>query len=221
MAATTAGDGKGAWSMADLARSAIALDDPTPLYRAQLFSMMAHPIIAANVPAVEAELARRADFGETFDSGFLHRDVVCLACHNSERSQMAEAVLNAKYGARFNAFSAGTEPSGRLDERAVAVMHEIGLDISKNRVKSVDEFIRPDITFDYVVTTCDDSKRTCPYIPAPEQVHANFDDPQPFYGTDEEKLQRMRAVRDQVVKWVDQFFGPRASLLELEKQPVR
>lgn len=86
MAATTAGDGKGAWSMADLARSAIALDDPTPLYRAQLFSMMAHPIIAANVPAVEAELARRADFGETFDSGFLHRDVVCLACHNSERS---------------------------------------------------------------------------------------------------------------------------------------
>ncbi len=85
-AATTAGDGKGTWSMADLARSAIALDDPTPLYRAQLFSMVAHPIPAANVPAKEAELARRADFGETFDSGFLHRDVVCLSCHNSERS---------------------------------------------------------------------------------------------------------------------------------------
>ena len=84
--ATTSGDGKGPWSMADLARSAIALDDPTPLYRAQLFSMVAHPIPAANVPAREAELARRADFGETFDSGFLHRDVVCLSCHNSERS---------------------------------------------------------------------------------------------------------------------------------------
>ncbi|HEX5063157.1 MAG TPA: hypothetical protein VFV99_27465 [Kofleriaceae bacterium] len=85
-AATTSGDGKGAWTMADLARSAMVLDDPTPLYRAQIFSMVAHPIPAANVPAKEAELARRADFGETFDSGFLHRDVVCLACHNSERS---------------------------------------------------------------------------------------------------------------------------------------
>jgi hypothetical protein len=85
-AATTSGDGKGAWTMADLARSAMVLDDPTPLYRAQLFSMVAHPIPAANVPAKEAELARRADFGETFDSGFLHRDVVCLSCHNSERS---------------------------------------------------------------------------------------------------------------------------------------
>jgi hypothetical protein len=83
-AATTSGDGKGTWTMADLARSAIVLDDPTPMYRAQLFSMVAHPIPAANVPAKEAELARRADFGETFDSGFLHRDVVCLSCHNSE-----------------------------------------------------------------------------------------------------------------------------------------
>lgn len=85
-AAKGAGDGKGAWSMADLARSAIALDDPTPLYRAQLFSMVSHPIPAANVPAKEAELARRADFGETFDSSFLHRDIVCLSCHNSERA---------------------------------------------------------------------------------------------------------------------------------------
>lgn len=84
--ATGAGDGKGSWTMADLARSALVLDDPTPLYRAQLFSMVAHPIPAANVPAKEAELARRADFGETFDSGYLHRDVVCLSCHNSERS---------------------------------------------------------------------------------------------------------------------------------------
>ena len=85
-ATTTTNDGKGMWSMADLARSAIVLDDPTPLYRAQLFSMVAHPIPAANVPAVEAELARRADFGETFDAGFLHRNTVCLACHNSEHS---------------------------------------------------------------------------------------------------------------------------------------
>jgi hypothetical protein len=82
---TTTGDGH-AWTLLDLARSSIALDDLSPIYRAQLFSMVSNPIPAANVGRVEAELARRADFGQTFDSGFIHRDIVCLACHNSERS---------------------------------------------------------------------------------------------------------------------------------------
>jgi hypothetical protein len=84
-AATGTGDGH-PWTMIDLARSAFALDDISPVFRAQLFSMVSHPIPAANVGRVEAELARRADFGETFDSGYLHRDIVCLSCHNSERS---------------------------------------------------------------------------------------------------------------------------------------
>jgi hypothetical protein len=83
--ATGAGDGR-PWSMIDLARSALAFDDVTPVFRAQLFSMVSHPIPAANVGKVQAELARRADFGDTFDSGYLHRDIVCLSCHNSERS---------------------------------------------------------------------------------------------------------------------------------------
>ncbi|HLL25402.1 MAG TPA: hypothetical protein VK427_24870 [Kofleriaceae bacterium] len=81
--ALTTADGA-PWTMIDLARSAIALDDLTPIYRAQLFSLAAHPLPAANVPPVEAELARREDFGSTFDASYLHRDVVCLACHNSE-----------------------------------------------------------------------------------------------------------------------------------------
>lgn len=84
--ATGLGDGGAQWNMADLASSAIALDDVTPLYRAQLFSMMEHPIPAANVGLVEAELAQRADFGGTFDAGYLHRDTVCLDCHNSQAS---------------------------------------------------------------------------------------------------------------------------------------
>lgn len=84
--ATQSGDGGGSWTMLDLARSAIALDDLTPVYRAQLFSMVAHPIPAANVPDIEAELARREDFGSTFDASYLHRDVVCLGCHTSETS---------------------------------------------------------------------------------------------------------------------------------------
>ncbi|MEO8844713.1 MAG: hypothetical protein ABI591_24185 [Kofleriaceae bacterium] len=85
-AATGIGDGGAQWNMSDLATSAITLDDVTPLYRAQVFSMMDHPIPAANVDTVEAELARRADFGATFDAGYLHRDTVCLDCHNSQSS---------------------------------------------------------------------------------------------------------------------------------------
>lgn len=84
--ASGAGDGHGPWRMIDLARSALALDDLSPIYRAQVFSLVYHPIPAANVPPIEAELARRADFGETFDSTYLHRNIVCLGCHNSEHS---------------------------------------------------------------------------------------------------------------------------------------
>ncbi|HWU91341.1 MAG TPA: hypothetical protein VN253_28940, partial [Kofleriaceae bacterium] len=74
------------FTMLDLARSSIALDDLTPIYRGQLFSLVSHPIPAANVDVIEAELARRADFGATFDASYLHRDTVCLGCHNSETS---------------------------------------------------------------------------------------------------------------------------------------
>jgi hypothetical protein len=74
------------FTMLDLARSSIALDDLTPIYRGQLFSLAAHPIPAANVAPIEAELAKREDFGVRFDASYLHRDTVCLACHTSESS---------------------------------------------------------------------------------------------------------------------------------------
>ena len=76
----------GTWGMLDLARSAIALDDLSPVWRAQLFSLVSHEIPAANVDDVTAELARREDFGQTFDAAYLHRDIVCLGCHTSQRS---------------------------------------------------------------------------------------------------------------------------------------
>ncbi len=81
--ATTPGGG---FTMLDLARSAIALGDVTPLYRGHLFAMTSRPITAANVPPVEAELARREDLGGTFHAAYLGRDQVCLGCHNSEGS---------------------------------------------------------------------------------------------------------------------------------------
>ena len=80
---TGAGDGA-QFTMRDLARSSVALDDLTPVMRANVFAMVAQPIPAANVPAIEAELARRADFGAMFDAAYLNRDIVCLGCHTSE-----------------------------------------------------------------------------------------------------------------------------------------
>lgn len=157
---------------------------------------------------------------QDIDSPGPSKRVLFVCCHNSARSQMAEAVLNARYGRRFEAFSAGTEPAAHIDPLAVKVLNEIGLDISTKRTKSVDEFIRARTYFDYVVTTCYEAKQSCPYIPAPEQVHARFHDPQSNYGTDEEKLERMRRTRDEIVDWVDRFFGPRASLEQLEEQKV-
>jgi hypothetical protein len=75
-----------AFTMLDLAHSAIAANDPTPIYRAHLFALVSAPIPAANVGKVEAELARREDYGNAFDAAYLNRDIVCLGCHNSEFS---------------------------------------------------------------------------------------------------------------------------------------
>jgi hypothetical protein len=83
--ATSGGSG-GSFTGLDLVESAITLDDVTPIYRAHLFALVSFPIPAANVPPVEAELARREDFGLVFDSAYLNRDVVCVQCHNSEVS---------------------------------------------------------------------------------------------------------------------------------------
>jgi arsenate reductase len=145
--------------------------------------------------------------------------VLFVCCENAARSQMAEAILNARYGSRFEAYSAGTEPAAQVDPLAVKALNEIGMDISQKRTKSVDDFIRDRTDFDFVVTTCTEAKQSCPYFPAPEQVHARFDDPR-LAQEGEDRLQAMRRVRDQIVDWVDRFFGPRASLLELEKEQV-
>ncbi len=82
-AATGTGTGE-PFTMLDVVRSSIALDDVTPIYRGHLFALVSRPIVAANVPDVEAELARREDFGAVFDAAYLNRDIVCLGCHNSQ-----------------------------------------------------------------------------------------------------------------------------------------
>ena len=80
------GDGDGGFTMLDLLRSSLALDDLSVAWRAHLFALVSRPSPAANVPPVEAELARREQFGTVFDATYLNRDLVCLGCHNSEGS---------------------------------------------------------------------------------------------------------------------------------------
>ena len=126
---------------------------------------------------------------------------------------MAEGLVNALYGDRYRAFSAGTEPS-TLNPYAVRVMQEIGIDISDHRSKSVDEFMDQDL--DYVVTVCDHAKESCPFFPGGRKpMHKGFQDPASVAGTEAEKLQGFRRVRDEIRDWIERTFsdieGPAAS----------
>ncbi len=110
----------------------------------------------------------------------MKKKVLLICTHNSARSQMAEGLLNALYGNKYKAYSAGTKPS-TVNPYAINAMAEIGIDISKNRSKSIDEF--QGMKFDYVITVCDNAKETCPFFPGGEEyLHKSFDDPSDFNG---------------------------------------
>src|ERR1700746_519179 len=121
--------------------------------------------------------------------------VLILCTGNSARSQMAEGLLRHDAGQRFEGASAGTKP-GFVRPEASAVMRELGIDISGQRSKNVDEFEGP--RFDYVITVCDNARETCPvFFSAAEMLHHSFDDPPaPQVGTDEERMTVFRRVRD-------------------------
>ena len=127
-----------------------------------------------------------------------HRKVLIICTGNSCRSQMAEALVNHELGDRWQAFSAGVEPSS-LNPRAVQVMKEIGIDISGQRSKSVDEFITRD-DIDLVITVCDHARQTCPAFPHPvEKVHIDIQDPAPYTDApDHIALPAFRRVRDRI-----------------------
>jgi arsenate reductase len=127
------------------------------------------------------------------------RKVLFVCIHNSARSQMAEAFLNLLAGDRFEAESAGLEP-GSLNPLAVEAMKEIGIDISRNRVKGVFEFIKTGKFFHYVITVCDEtSGNRCPIFPGyAKRLHWNFPDPSRLEGTYDEKLEKTRQIRDDV-----------------------
>jgi len=136
----------------------------------------------------------------------LVREKVLFICtHNSARSQMAEGFLRTLRGDKYEAYSAGIEPTS-VNPHAIQVMGELGIDISKHRSKNTEEFLG--MRFDYVVTVCDHAKESCPFFPgAGKYIHKNFEDPSAITGTTEETLAGFRRVRDQIRDWVLATFN--------------
>jgi len=135
--------------------------------------------------------------------------VLLICVHNSARSQMAEAYLNHFGEGFFQVESAGLEP-GVLNPRVVQVLQEDGIDISRNKTKSVFDMFRQGKLYDFVITVCDEtSAEKCPVFPgAAQRLHWSFPDPSAVQGTEEAKLEGTREIRDaikaQVKKWLSE-----------------
>ena len=133
----------------------------------------------------------------------MKNSVLFLCTHNSARSQMAEALLNTLNGDKYEAYSAGVMAT-RINPYVVKAMAEIGIDISKNRSKSIEEFRGKN--FNYVVTVCDSAKEACPFFPGEKIVHKSFDDPAQVKGSEEEIMKQTRRVRDEIKEWLKTTF---------------
>ncbi len=125
--------------------------------------------------------------------------ILILCTGNSCRSQMVEGFLES-FDSSLEVFSAGTQPSAQVHPKAIQVMKEVGIDLSKNYPKLVDQFLNE--SFDYVITVCDNAKETCPVFlgRVGKQLHIGFEDPAEATGTEEEILSVFRNVRDQIKK---------------------
>ncbi len=136
--------------------------------------------------------------------------VLFVCTHNSARSQMAEAFLNKFAGDRFEAQSAGIE-TGKLNPIVVNAMNEIGIDISTQKTKTIQQLLEQNKTFDHVVTVCDEGHaRKCPIFPGEgKRLHMGFPDPATFDGNYEQKLEQIRIVRDaikaRIQNWINDY----------------
>lgn len=132
--------------------------------------------------------------------------VLFICVHNSARSQMAAALMNKTCGDFFEAESAGLEP-GQLNRLVVAVLKEIGIDISGNETRRVFDVWKSGKMFEYVVTVCSEAESEgCPIFPGvTTRLHWPFPDPSKFTGTEAEKLEQTRCVMDQIKAKIDSF----------------
>ena len=129
--------------------------------------------------------------------------ILFICTHNSARSQMAEGYVNVYLNGTYEAKSAGTKPS-IVNPYAIEVMSEIGVDISKNRSKSIHEFQNEQ--FDYVVTVCSDAEEICPFFPGKEHLHKGFTDPSSMMAGEDDTIAGFRKTRDEIVSWIRDTF---------------
>ena len=124
----------------------------------------------------------------------MKRKVLFLCTGNSCRSQLAEAIINARLGDRWEACSAGTKPAGYVHPNALRALSEIGIE-HRGRSKHADEYRAA--LFDVVVTVCDSAAEECPvWLGQGRRVHVGFPDPAKATGTDEEVMSVFRTVCD-------------------------
>lgn len=122
--------------------------------------------------------------------------VLFLCTHNSARSQMAEGLLRALAGDRFDVASAGTEAT-RVHPLAIRAMEEIGIDLTGHTSKTID--MLADQPWDYVIIVCDSANERCPIFPrGTTRIHWSFDDPSQAAGTDADRLEKFRRIRDEI-----------------------
>lgn len=138
--------------------------------------------------------------------------VIFICIHNSARSQMAEAYLEHLSGDKFEVYSAGLE-HGTLNPIVVEAMDLEGIDISKKRTNSVDEFIDGHIAFDFVITVCDETAaEQCPYFPGQgKRYHWSFEDPASLAGDSGNKLKQTILIRNKIKERIKQFIFDQAS----------
>jgi arsenate reductase len=132
----------------------------------------------------------------------MKKNIMFLCTGNSCRSQMAEGWCRKIWGEEFNVYSAGTKKHG-MNEKAIQVMKESGVDISTHFSKTIDEL--PNIPFNFVITVCDAAKENCPYFPAGKIIHVGFQDPPALtrkMKSEEEMLVVYRKVRDEIHEFI-------------------
>ena len=126
----------------------------------------------------------------------LIQKVLFLCTGNSCRSQIAEAIVNARLGDQWQAYSAATQPAGYVHSKAIAALAEIGIR-HEGRSKLADELRKMD--FDLVITVCDDAAKKCPiWLGKGQRIHMGFPDPAKAEGTEPEVIQVFRTVRDAI-----------------------
>jgi arsenate reductase len=133
------------------------------------------------------------------------KKILVLCTGNSCRSQMAEGYLRHFASNKAEIFSAGIEAHG-VNPRAVEVMKEDGIDISKHTSNNIDEY--RDIDFDFVITVCDNAKEQCPFFPSKAiKFHHNFPDPAKATGTEEQIHEQFRQAREMIKEYCRKFVA--------------